>query len=260
MRCDPALRFSWSSTVWRARRLFVRSSGRRRLHHHDRPACRSHGRCGPPGQRGRPPLALCSAELPAPSSDTKFIRLDYPGGANEPAGCPARTNSWQLVDARLPRRGHRLHHPIGDQIMDGCPAACPAIPGQEGNLTPGELTLAQPACAGGSATDPRPAWAGTGQPRQPARSWTPGKYAGRTPRRWALFPVFCAPPQCSASTIAGQWHQRGLSRVQDGRRRGLRLPLQRTDATTRRLRRVLGAANHHLRGERHSGNENNYLV
>lgn len=157
----------------------------------------------PRTNQGVRPLALCSAQLPAPNSGTQFVRLDYPKNSTTlPAGCPAKTGpgNWWTLDC--PEEATGSTSQMVGQILNGCTDGVSVVPGQEDTLTPGELTVTLEAeCDGGSAGsetclggDPGNIDAG-----QVVDSW---KHLIQT-EEVSLFPVFCAAPQCSGSTIDG---------------------------------------------------------
>lgn len=148
------------------------------------------------------PLALCSAQVqvvPRPST-YPFIRIDAPKNSVKlPPSCPAKTGSgnWWVVDCPDEAPGESTE----SQIEFGCKNPVSVIPGQEAALTPGELTLA----IGGECA-----------PKDDDENCLSGDTgsidSGQTPKKWeilvrnetvSIFPVFCAEPQCSASTIEG---------------------------------------------------------
>jgi hypothetical protein len=148
------------------------------------------------------PLALCSAQVqvvPRPST-YPFVRIDAPKNATKlPTTCPAKTGSgnWWVVDCPDEDPGESTE----EQIEFGCENPVSVIPGQEDAVTPGELTLA----IGGECA-----------PKDDDEECLSGDTgnidSGHTADKWellvrnqetAIFPVFCAVPQCSASTIEG---------------------------------------------------------
>jgi hypothetical protein len=148
------------------------------------------------------PLALCSAQVqvvPQPST-YPFVRIDAPKNATKlPTTCPAKTGSgnWWVVDCPDEDPGESTE----EQIEFGCENPVSVIPGQEDAVTPGELTLA----IGGECA-----------PKDDDENCLSGDTgnidSGHTADKWellvkdesvAIFPVFCAVPQCSASTIEG---------------------------------------------------------
>ncbi|MBD3946988.1 pilus assembly protein TadG-related protein [Nocardioides ganghwensis] len=148
------------------------------------------------------PLALCSAQVqvvPRPST-YPFVRVDAPKNATKlPTTCPAKTGSgnWWVVDCPDEAPGESTE----EQIEFGCDNPVSVIPGQEDDLTPGELTLA----IGGECA-----------PKDDDENCLSGDTgnidSGHTADKWeilvrnqetAIFPVFCAVPQCDASTIEG---------------------------------------------------------
>lgn len=157
----------------------------------------------PRANEGVRPLAFCSAQLPAPGSGVQFVRIDYPkNSVNPPAGCPAKTGpgNWWTLDC--PEEATGSTSQMVDQILNGCTDGVSVVPGQEDTLSPGELTVTLEAeCDGGSAGS------------ETCLGGDPGNIdAGQVVDAWkhliqteevSLFPVFCAPPQCSESTTEG---------------------------------------------------------
>lgn len=153
------------------------------------------------GQSVRP-LALCSAQVQVNPKPTTypFVRIDAPKNATKlPTTCPAKTGSgnWWVVDCPDEDPGESTE----EQIEFGCANPVSVIPGQEDAVTPGELTLA----IGGECA-----------PKDDDENCLSGDTgnidSGQTAAKWellvknqetAIFPVFCAVPQCSASTIEG---------------------------------------------------------
>ena len=148
------------------------------------------------------PLALCSAQITVspPPSTYPFVRVDNPkNSVFLPPGCPAKTGggNWWVVDCPDEDPGEQTL----DQIRDGCGNPVSVIPGQEDTLTPGELTLV----IGGECAP--------GDDEATCLSADTGQIdSGLVFPEWkkliddetpAIFPVFCAVPQCSASTIEG---------------------------------------------------------
>lgn len=153
------------------------------------------------GQSVRP-LALCSAQVqvnPRPAT-YPFIRVDGPKNSVKlPAGCPAKTGggNWWVVDCPDEKPGEST----ASQIRDGCANPVSVVPGQEDTLTPGELTVViEGECA----------------PKDDSETCLSGDTgsvdSGPVFPMWkkviddetvAIFPVFCAVPQCSASSIEG---------------------------------------------------------
>ena len=116
-----------------------------------------------------------------------------------PPSCPAKTGSgnWWVVDCPDEEPGESTE----SQIEFGCKNPVSVIPGQEDTLTPGELTVTIN---------------GECQPKDDDENCLSGDTgnidSGHTADKWellvknettAIFPVFCAVPQCSASTIEG---------------------------------------------------------
>ncbi len=71
----------------------------------------------PRANEGVRPLAICSAQLPATrlGTSSSCASTTPRTASTRPAGCPAKTGSRQLVDARLPGGGDRL------DLADGQP-------------------------------------------------------------------------------------------------------------------------------------------
>lgn len=148
------------------------------------------------------PMALCSAQVqvvPRPTS-YPFLRVDTPKNSVKlPPGCPASTGAgnWWVVDCPDEQPGESTD----EQIENGCKNPVSVIPGQEDTLTPGELTVVLDGqCA--PKDDSETCLSGdTGNidSAQAASKWKLLVDAGTT----VILPVFCAPPQCSQSTIEG---------------------------------------------------------
>jgi hypothetical protein len=153
------------------------------------------------GQSVRP-LALCSAQVqvvPQPAG-YPFIRIDTPKNSVKlPPSCPAKTGggNWWVVDCPDEDPGESTE----SQIEFGCKNPVSVIPGQEDTLTAGELTVViEGECAPKDDSDT-------------CLSGDTGNIdSGQVAAKWellvknetvAIFPVFCAVPQCSASTIEG---------------------------------------------------------
>ena len=157
----------------------------------------------PRTNQGVRPLAFCSAQLPPPTPTDVFVRVDYPkNSVNPPAGCPAKTGpgNWWTLDC--PEEATGSASQMVDQILDGCQDGVSVVPGQEDTLTEGELTVRlEAACDAGSAES------------ETCLGGDPGNIdSGQVADAWktlvqdeteSIFPVFCAPPQCSASTTEG---------------------------------------------------------
>jgi hypothetical protein len=160
----------------------------------------------PRAREGVRPLALCSAMLPPiDSAAGTFIRVDYPGGGHAPpAGCPVPKTSgnWWITDCPGERTGSAST--LADQIKDGCPDPVSVVPGQADASTPGQLTVVlEEECPFA------PLYSETCMSGNPGNISQGGKQTADawksliTSEEASLFPVFCAPPQCSASTIDG---------------------------------------------------------
>lgn len=158
----------------------------------------------PGAKEGVRPLAFCSAQvsLSPPPPTYPFLRLDYPKNSVKlPSTCPAKTGpgNWWTLDCPDEGPGEQMK----DQVLNGCANPVMVVPGQEDTLTPGELTVVlEGECdsAGGGT--------------ESCMSGDTGNIdAGQVvPQGWfhlvedqtvSLFPVFCAPPQCSDSTSDG---------------------------------------------------------
>jgi hypothetical protein len=149
------------------------------------------------------PLAFCSAQLPPPTPTDVFVRVDYPKNpVNPPAGCPVPSGpgNWWTLDC--PEEATGSTSQMVDQIRNGCSDGVTVVPGQEDTLTEGELTVRlEAACDSGSAGS------------EECLGGDPGNIdSGQVVDEWktlvqneteSIFPVFCAPPQCSASTTQG---------------------------------------------------------
>lgn len=148
------------------------------------------------------PLALCSAQVQVvpPPATFPFVRLDAPKNSVKlPPSCPAKTGpgNWWVVDCPDEAPGEST----ASQVESGCKNPVSVIPGQENTLTPGELTLV----IGGECA-----------PKDDDKNCLSGDTgnidSGPVATKWeqlvrnetvAIFPVFCAVPQCSASSIEG---------------------------------------------------------
>jgi Flp pilus assembly protein TadG len=150
------------------------------------------------------PLAFCSAQLPPPAPTEVFVRIDYPkNSVNPPPGCPAKTGpgNWWTLDC--PEEATGSTSQMVDQILNGCDEGVSVVPGQEDTLTEGELTVRLEAECDAGSTDSETCLGGD-----------PGNIdAGQVVDAWktlvqdeteSIFPVFCAPPQCSESTTEGE--------------------------------------------------------
>jgi len=150
------------------------------------------------------PLAICSAQLPPPIGGIdQFVRLDYPkNSVTLPSTCPAKTGAgnWWTVDCPEEKTGSTKQ--MEDQVLNGCDSGVGVVPGQEDTLTPGELTVKlEDACDSGAYQN------------EECLGGDPGNIdSGSVVNSWkklvdthevAIFPVFCAPPQCSSSTTHG---------------------------------------------------------
>ncbi|RYB96381.1 hypothetical protein EUA06_02055 [Nocardioides glacieisoli] len=150
------------------------------------------------------PLAICSTLLDPAYADRNgdFIRVSFPGsGRVPPSACPVSlSGNWWLIDCPGERTGAASG--LVDQIIDGCPDSVSVVPGQDDATTPGSLTVVlTDACPSAPVNS------------EECMSGNPGNISqGQTPGAWttlmnsgdaALFPVFCAPPRCSAVTASG---------------------------------------------------------
>ena len=204
------------------------------------------------------PLAFCSAQMPPPGATDTFVRVDYPkNSVNPPPGCPAKTGpgNWWTLDC--PEESTGSTSQMVDQIMNGCKDPVSLVPGQEDTLTPGELTVVlEAACDSGS----------TGQ--ETCMGGDPGNIdSGQVVSAWkylidngveSIFPVFCAPPQCSSSTIEGS----GTNATYPVYKMVSAVVCGYHFSKTERYHRTDGpcAGNTILAGNDTSGNESNYLV
>ena len=141
------------------------------------------------------PLAVCSTQLTA----GPFVRLDYPKDA--PPACGNAAGAWWTVDC--PGNPSNSTAVMVQQVRDGCPKGASVVGGQASNQTTGQLTnTLTAACLGtttaeGACLESNPGNLDSGQV---AASW---KYLVEQ-QTSVVFPVFCAPPQCSSTTIDGQ--------------------------------------------------------
>ena len=140
------------------------------------------------------PLAMCSTQLTA----GPFVRLDYPKDA--PPSCGNASGAWWTVDC--PGNPSNSTSVMVTQVRDGCPKGASIVSGQTATQTTGQLTnTLTAACLGnstpeGGCLESNPGNLDSGQV---ADSW---KYLVDNSVK-AVFPVFCAPPQCSSTTIDG---------------------------------------------------------
>jgi Flp pilus assembly protein TadG len=155
-------------------------------------------------KQGVRPLAICSTLLDPAYADKSgdFVRISFPGsGRVPPDACPVSlSGNWWLIDCPGERTGSASG--LEDQIINGCPDAVSVVPGQDDASTPGSLTVVLT-----DACPAAPAYS------EDCMSGNPGNISqGQTPAAWsslmfseepALFPVFCAPPRCSAMTASG---------------------------------------------------------
>lgn len=140
------------------------------------------------------PLAMCSTQLTA----GPFVRLDYPKDA--PPSCGNASGAWWTVDC--PGAASNSTSQMVIQVRDGCPNGVSVVSSQSESQTTQQLTTTlEAACLGGATADGGCLESNPGNldSGQVADSW---KYLvdNSVP---AIFPVFCAPPQCSDSTIDG---------------------------------------------------------
>ena len=150
------------------------------------------------------PLAICSTLLDPAYTDRSgdFIRVHFPGsGRVPPSACPVSlSGNWWLIDCPEDRTGSASG--LVTQIVGGCQTPVSVVPGQDDASTPGSLTVVLT-----DACPTAPAYS------EDCMSGNPGNISqGQTPGAWttlmnsgdaALFPVFCAPPRCSAVTASG---------------------------------------------------------
>lgn len=136
------------------------------------------------------PLAVCSTQLTA----GPYVRLDYPTDA--PPACGNASGAWWTVDC--PSNPSNSTAVMVQQVKEGCPRGASVITGQ---TSPDPTSVLTAACkvtaADGTCLESNPGNLDSGQV---AASW---KYLvdQQTP---VIFPVFCAPPQCSTTTIDGE--------------------------------------------------------
>lgn len=140
------------------------------------------------------PLAMCSTQLTA----GPFVRLDYPKDA--PPSCGNASGAWWTVDC--PGAASNSTSQMVTQVRDGCPNGVSVVTSQSESQTAQQLTTTlEAACLGGATADGGCLESNPGNldSGQVAASW---QYLvdNSVP---AIFPVFCAPPQCSDSTIDG---------------------------------------------------------
>ncbi len=140
------------------------------------------------------PLAMCSTQLTA----GPFVRLDYPKDA--PPACGGASGAWWTVDC--PGNASNSTSVMVQQVRDGCPKGASVVSAQSESQTTSQLTTAlSAACLGGQTADGSCLGSNPGNldSGQVASSW---KYLVDNSVA-AIFPVFCAPPQCSSTTING---------------------------------------------------------
>ncbi len=136
------------------------------------------------------PLAICSTQLTA----GPFVRLDYPSDA--PPACGNASGAWWTVDC--PGNPSNSTAVMVQQVRNGCPRGASVVPGQSSTDPTNTLTAACTTTApDGSCLESNPGNLDSGQV---AASW---KYLVDE-EIGAIFPVFCAPPQCATSTIDGE--------------------------------------------------------
>lgn len=140
------------------------------------------------------PLAMCSTQLTA----GPFVRLDYPKDA--PPSCGNASGAWWTVDC--PGNPSNSTSVMVSQVRDGCPKGASVVSGQTTTQTTGQLTnTLTAACIGGTTPEGGCLESNPGNldSGQVAASW---KYLVDNNVE-AVFPVFCAPPQCTSTTIDG---------------------------------------------------------
>lgn len=140
------------------------------------------------------PLAMCSTQL----TTGPFVRLDYPKDA--PPACGNASGAWWTVDC--PGAPSNSTSQMVVQVREGCPNGVSVVSAQSETQTAQQLTTTlEAACLGGATPEGGCLESNPGNldSGQVAASW---KYLvdNSVP---AIFPVFCAPPQCSDSTIDG---------------------------------------------------------
>ncbi|KRF07401.1 hypothetical protein ASG88_00690 [Nocardioides sp. Soil777] len=149
---------------------------------------------GPSSSTRMRPLAMCSTQLTA----GPFVRLDYPKEA--PPACGNASGAWWTVDC--PGAASNSTSQMVQQVRDGCPNGVSVVDGQTSDQTTGELTnTLEAACLGGATPEGGCLESNPGNldSGQVAASW---KYLVDNSVK-AVFPVFCAPPQCDSTTIDG---------------------------------------------------------
>lgn len=140
------------------------------------------------------PLAMCSTQL----TTGPFVRLDYPKDA--PPSCGNASGAWWTVDC--PGNPSNSTSVMVAQVRDGCPKGASIVSGQTSTQTSGQLTNTLTAACLGNTT-----------PEGGCLESNPGNLdSGQVADSWkflvdnqvkAVFPVFCAPPQCTSTTIDG---------------------------------------------------------
>lgn len=136
------------------------------------------------------PLAVCSTQLTA----GPFVRLDYPSDA--PPACGNAAGAWWTVDC--PGNPSNSTAVMVQQVKDGCPTGATVVGGQTSTDPTAVLTAACTVTApDGTCLESNPGNLDSGQV---AASW---KYLVDQETR-VVFPVFCAPPQCSTTTVDGE--------------------------------------------------------
>lgn len=157
----------------------------------------------PQAGQGVRPLALCSAQVTfsTPPADYPFLRLDNPKNSSFPPDtCPGYTppGGWWVIDCPDEDPGEKIEV----QISEGCENPVSLVPGQEDELTPGELTVVLgEECA--PKDDDQECLSGDTGNMDSGKSVTDGWQHLLDDETPSVFPVFCSPPQCDASSIEG---------------------------------------------------------
>lgn len=160
----------------------------------------------PGARRGMRPLALCSASFDPGYMDRSgdFVRIHFPGaGRVPPESCDVDlSGNWWLLDCPEERTGSA--NELRLQIRNGCQGPVSVIPGQTDATTPGALTVVLEDACPEAEQDSETCMSGNpGNITQGGNStfteWTNLADRGEE----SLFPVFCAPIDCSAVTAGG---------------------------------------------------------
>lgn len=161
------------------------------------------------GSSGRP-LAVCSEILDDPIVRGDVLRIDAPGeGLSPPPGCPVPSTpgNWWTLDCG--DESVDEHGPSGKgtaafmaQILNGCNRPITVVEGQEAATSPDDLNDILAAACPPSSTEPFDCL--SGDPGQPDSGGTVGAWKDLIDAGTVFsIPVFCAPPTCDHSSIAG---------------------------------------------------------